>query len=280
MFNVLDAINQRHSVRTYDTRPVDEKTLQAIDAYLASNTKGPMGTPVRFKVIELKSSEQLLKLYVSYGNIKGARYFITGAVKKGSRAMEDFGYCMEKNILFMTSLGLGTVWLGGSLNRSRFAQEMDAAPDEVIPAITPFGYEADKKAIMDRIIKTVAKSHKRKDFTQLFNEGSLQTPLDKSACGAYGEVLEAVRRAPSASNMQPWRIIREDGANVFHFYMNEHPSNRALKDIKIQNNDMGIAMCHFELAADALGLKGCWVDEKPDNAPSELVYIVSWRGEA
>jgi predicted hotdog family 3-hydroxylacyl-ACP dehydratase len=49
--------------------------------------------------------------------------------------------------------------------------------------------------------------------------------------------------------------------------MNEHPSNRALKDIKIQNNDMGIAMCHFELAADALGLKGCWVDEKPDNAP-------------
>lgn len=276
MFNALDTINQRHSTRTYDKRPVDGQTLMAVEDYLASNTKGPMGTPVRFKIIELKDAGQVLKQFVSYGNIKGARYFVAGTVKKGEKAMEDFGYCMEKNILFLTSLGLGTVWLGGSLNRSRFAQEMNATSDEVIPAITPFGYEADRKAMMDRIIKAVAKSHKRKDFSQLFFEGSIKTPLDKSSCGTYGEVLEAVRRAPSASNMQPWRIIREDTA--FHFYMDAHPSNEALKDIRIQNNDMGIAMCHFELAAQALGLKGQWVFEEPGNAPSELVYIVSWKG--
>lgn len=280
MFNAQDAIWQRHSVRTYDPRPVDEKTLKVIEAYLASNTIGPLRTPVRFKIIALKDAGQALKQFVSYGNIKGARHFVAGAVKKGDRAMEDFGYSMEKNILYLTALGLGTVWLGGSLNRSRFAQEMDASSDEVIPAITPFGYAADKRAIMDRLIRTVAKSHKRKDFSQLFFEGSLETSLDKASCGAYGEVLEAVRCAPSASNMQPWRIIREKGTDIFHFYMSEHPSNGAIKDIHIQNNDMGIAMCHFELAAIEMGLKGHWEDEKPGNAPSDHKYIISWKAEA
>jgi hypothetical protein len=41
---------------------------------------------------------------------------------------------------------------------------------------------------------------------------------------------------------------------------------------------MGIAMCHFELAARELGLEGSWLAENPNLEAGELVYIVSWKG--
>jgi hypothetical protein len=54
--------------------------------------------------------------------------------------------------------------------------------------------------------------------------------------------------------------------------------NTVFKNIKIQNLDMGIAMCHFELASIELGLKGMWKIEKPEFASGNLEYIVTWVG--
>lgn len=91
-----------------------------------------------------------------------------------------------------------------------------------------------------------------------------------------------VRLAPSASNKQPWRIVKETGRDVFHSYLKENPIyNRILGEIKIQNLDLGIAMCHFELAARELGLKGSWEitgGTKLETKGNELKYIVSWIG--
>jgi hypothetical protein len=44
---------------------------------------------------------------------------------------------------------------------------------------------------------------------------------------------------------------------------------------------MGIAMCHFELAARESGLHGEWRREAPeiDPLPSGTTYTVSWVGE-
>ena len=66
--------------------------------------------------------------------------------------------------------------------------------------------------------------------------------------------------APSANNFQPWRIIKEPKANIFHFYMKRIPGLKQLFFMKadLQRVDIGIAMCHFALAADEEGLKGIW----------------------
>jgi hypothetical protein len=149
--------------------------------------------------------------------------------------------------------------------------------NEVLPAITPIGYPSENRSMMDRVIRTMSGGKKRKDFEQLFFSDSLSFPLTKEACGKYGEVLEAVRWAPSASNKQPWRIIKESSRNIFHFYLNENTIyNSAIKDIKIQNIDMGIAMCHFEVASKALDLSGSWHIRKPSLDAGNLVYITSW----
>ena len=46
----------------------------------------------------------------------------------------------------------------------------------------------------------------------------------------------------------------------------------------MQRLDMGIAMCHFELTAQELGLEGKWIIAEPGiRTPGELtVYTASW----
>ena len=48
-----------------------------------------------------------------------------------------------------------------------------------------------------------------------------------------------------------------------------------VKDIKLQNIDMGIAMCHFELTARELGFIGDWNVNDPQIKSDGMEYIVS-----
>ena len=84
----------------------------------------------------------------------------------------------------------------------------------------------------------------------------------KDHAGACGQALESVRLGPSASNRQPWRIVREGAA--FHFFLPRTPGyDKMTGEIHLQEVDMGIAMCHFELAAEELGIGGNWKEAKP-----------------
>ena len=78
------------------------------------------------------------------------------------------------------------------------------------------------------------------------------SPLASAAAGPWATVLESVRLAPSASNKQPWRMIRQDGA--FHFFLDRDKAYSAMMPlVDLQRIDMGIAMCHFQLAAAEAG---------------------------
>jgi hypothetical protein len=122
----------------------------------------------------------------------------------------------------------------------------------------------------------------RKEFGALFLVGSpsaslaSMNPLTPASAGKYADALEAVRLAPSASNHQPWRIIKENDASIFHFYRKDTPGYTVAGDIHIQYNDMGIAMCHFELTAHETGLSGGWRVNDPRIDVGDWVYVVSW----
>lgn len=101
MATILDTIKARYSVRTYDTRPIDSALLHQLTTFIQGIEAGPFGHKVRFMLIDAgEQFEQEIKRLISYGNVQGARYFLAGAVQKGDRAMEDFGYCMERIILY------------------------------------------------------------------------------------------------------------------------------------------------------------------------------------
>jgi len=276
--NVMEAIRQRISVRSYQEKSLQSKVRSELDKYCHSLTTGHFGAAVRFKLLDLEPlGKDDMRRLGTYGMIKGANLYVLGAVKEERGAFEDIGYCLEKIILKATALGLGTCWLGGTFKRSAFASKMDLADDELLPAVTPVGYPANDVPVFDRLIRFSEGSKKRKPWRELFFNADGKRALEESEAGDYREALEAVRMGPSASNRQPWRIIMEK-PGVFHLFLKESKIyNRILGKIRIQNIDMGIAMCHFELAARELGLSGRWNVDGPPEKISGLHQIATWK---
>jgi len=154
-----------------------------------------------------------------------------------------------------------------------------------MPGVSPFGIASKKWSLKSLIIRTFAGSKDRKPWSELFFSGSFLEPLEESNSGNYKEALEMVRIAPSASNMQPWRIIKEKDNNVFHFFIDRSKFyQRRSIYLNLQYIDMGISLCHFELTASELDLEGKWEvrdgvqENKGHGISSNIEYIISWNG--
>lgn len=279
---VTDLITERYSCRTYRDSPIDPAQRKKIEEYLSTLGTGPLGTATRFELAAATEGDYAaLKNLGSYGFIKGATGYIIGAMGSGEKNLEDYGYQMEKAVLYATDLNLGTCWLGGSFTRSRFARKIEARDDETVPAVSSLGVMTDNAR--DGRLRRRIGGARRLPWTDLFFDGSFDKPLSAEEAGKYAEPLEMVRLGPSASNKQPWRILRDNG--IWHFYLRRTPGyppvlyKRLLGMADIQRLDTGIAMCHFELTAASLGLHGKWEVTPPKKAVTEplLEYAVSWK---
>jgi hypothetical protein len=280
---VTDIIRERYSCRNYLERPIEEEKRRALESFVAASQTGPMGTRARFALVAATAQDRgALKGLGTYGFIKGATGFIIGAVKEPLNSMEDFGYLMERIILYATDVGLGTCWLGGTFTKSRFARKIAAGKDESVPAVTAVGYIGDDPQD-ERVLRRKGGA-RRFSWDRLFFDREFGTPLTREAAGPYATPLEMVWLGPSASNNQPWRIVRD--GNVYHLYIQRTPGythSPLMKLIRIadmQRIDAGIAMSHFELAADEAGLEGKWEVSEPGIArPDKLTeYVASWVG--
>jgi hypothetical protein len=274
--SMIETISLRTSCRTYSDKPLEPDKMEALKAFLKDNTDAPFGSEVRFELLNFKKPGMTkARTPGTYGVIKGAGHFIAGAVRHRWKSMEDFGYCMEKNILKATSLGLGTCWLGGTFNRTGFADIMNLDGTELLPAVSPVGYPSGSRSLIDHFFRFSAGSARRMPWQELFFDGDFEHPLLKESAGPYEAPLACVRLGPSASNMQPWRILRNN--DRFHFYLRRTPRYKAsFGHIKLQNIDMGIALCHFALSSEALALKGHWQIHDPYMGAGDREYIASW----
>ncbi len=82
---------------------------------------------------------------------------------------------------------------------------------------------------------------------ELFFDGAFDTPLTKEKAESLAIPLEMIRLAPSAVNKQPWRVVVVD--NTVHFYLKRSKGFSKEGKLDMQMIDMGIALCHFALAA-------------------------------
>ncbi|WP_124064863.1 nitroreductase family protein [Clostridium sp. E02] len=269
-FPVEQTIRNRHSERTYDPRPLSADVKEKIQSFIRESDN-PFHVKVSFYLLA-SNSDKGQKLG-TYGVIKGVSDFIGSTVKEEELGLEALGYSMEHLILFLTSQGLGSCWLGGTFDRSAFSQAIHLEEGILFPIITPVGYPVEKKRPVESLIKWAAKSSQRKDWEHLFFKDDFTTPLTKQEAGAYEFALEMVRLAPSAINKQPWRIIKKQ--NAFHFY--EAKTRKENKPLDIQRVDVGIAACHFHLAAIDKHLNGSFLKVNPGiSAPPEMSYLFSW----
>ena len=278
-------IKQRFSCRNYLNQPIEEQTRRKLAEYAGSLQAGPFGARMRFELVAAREQDQkALKDLGTYGFIKGATGFIIGVIQDDEKNLEDFGYLMESIILFATDYGLGTCWLGGTFTKSSFSERVSPHPGELIPAVSAVGYCAKKPRRLGTFIRNRAGADSRLSWEKLFFDSRYGMPLSRQEAGDYAIALEMARWGPSASNKQPWRVIKD--GDMWHFYLRREPGYRERRLVRLftvadmQRIDMGIAMCHFELMARDQGLDGHWENNAHDIERSDelIEYIVSWVG--
>lgn len=268
MENITEHIKARRSVRTYDGKALDETTKEKLLTFM-ENIGNPYNIPVEFKFLD--ANKDGLNCPV----VSGTDLYVGGKIKCVPNANTAFGYSFEAFVLYAQSLGVGTVWLGGTMNRPAYEQAMKLSEDEMMPCASALGFPAKKMSLREGMMRKAIKADERLPFEELFFDGSSDTPLSKEKAGRFAEPLEMVRLSPSAVNKQPWRVIVAD--NTAHFYLKRSKNFSHEGKLDMQMIDMGIALCHFALTAKENGLSIDFVQEDPKLMPgSEAEYIASY----
>jgi hypothetical protein len=240
------AIEQRYSRRSFSDQRIDEDMLLRLEALCETINASEDG--VRVIVAPEMTAGVFRGIVGAYGKVSGAP---SGLIFLGNTATthinERVGYHGEAAVLEATALGLDTCWVGGFFSREKAASYAVLAPEEQVFAVSPLGYAQATTSFSEKMLKRMAKSHKRK-------------PLEEIAPGIESgtwpewavDAAAAARVAPSAVNRQPWRFRMEE-ASVVLYLDSPKDSYQIAKRL-----DCGIAMMHFETAALSKGMPGDW----------------------
>lgn len=274
-FSVKDAVTKRYSVRTFENKEVEKEVIDKILAY-AETLNNPLGPKMKVQLIEKEVAPNGEKLG-TYGVIKGAKLYLGVTVPEEEYVAEALGYDFEQLVLYIASLGLGTCWLGGTFNRSAFTSAMEIKEGELFPILSPLGYPAQKRSFTEKIMRKSIKADGRLPWNELFFKNSFAETLSEEDAGEYGFPLEMVRLAPSAVNKQPWQIVVSKDA--IHFF-EKHSMPAEAGSVDMHRIDVGIAICHFHLAALERNMKGHFERKAPEfEVPKNITYIASWIRE-
>ena len=265
---ILDVIRARRSVRTFDGTPLRTEDARAILAF-AETADNPFGLPVAWQLLNTETTG------LSSPVIVGADTFLAGALQRAPYAEEAFGYSMERVVLFAASIGVGTTWIAGTMDRGAFEKAVGLKDGTFMPCVTPLGYPAKKMSLRESLMRKGVRADSRQPFSALFFDQSFDRPLTPEAAGTLQNALEAVRLAPSAVNKQPWRVVV--CGNRVHFYEKKNRPQSG-EGWDVQKVDLGIALCHFALTAQESGLLASFQIEDPGLAcDADTTYIATYQ---
>ena len=267
MNNITKVMKDRRSVRTFDGRALSAEDIEKLSEFMRK-IENPYEIPVEFKLLDAKRDG------LSSPVIAGTEQYIGAKVKRMPHAEEAFGYSFEMLVLYAQSLGIGTTWIGGTMDRAAFEHAMSLSSDEMMPCASPLGYPAAKMSLRETMMRKGVKADTRFDFEELFFDGDGH-PLTAEEAGRLTRPLELTRLAPSAVNKQPWRVIVS--GNDAHFYEKKTRGFVSEATGDLQKVDVGIALCHFALGAQDAGLELHFSLNDPQlAAAADLEYIATW----
>ncbi len=274
-FSIKETVSKRCSVRNYSNEKISDDIHQNINTFVSQLTN-PFGIKVNFYNLNQDTHLKQSKLG-TYGVVKGAKNYVGATTESIPLALEALGYEFETLILYLTHIGMGTCWLGGTFNRKNFGIAMDIDEKTLFPIVSPYGYPAKKKHFTEIAMRKIIKANQRKATDKLFFDTDFRTPLSMEKAGAYANALEMVRLAPSASNIQPWRIVFDK--DIWHFFECKTIGDNKWFSHDLQRIDMGIAAAHFDLTLKEEGINGCFEICESVNitSPQNTHYAFSWR---
>ena len=213
---MLQAIKDRHSVRSFLPRPLEAKAVQALERLIGEINR-EHGLAIALVIDEPDAFGKSIMAH--YGKFTDVRNYFVMAGPKGPDTERLLGYYGEKLVLKAQELGLNTCWVGMTFKKDVAGSEI-SSNNKVYAAIA-LGYGT-----------TQGVQHKSKRPEQI-------DPKVAEAPDWYRRGIDAALLAPTALNQQKFRFSWLGDKRV-----------RARKGFGFFTRmDLGIAQCHLELAA-------------------------------
>jgi nitroreductase len=203
------------------------------------------GIKTEFKIISPDQVTRKLRI--------NAPHYIAAFSEAKDNYKVNVGFMLQQMDLYFSATGLGSCWLG----IPQPTKEVTDSSNLEFIILMSFGNSKQT------IHRTTASEFKRKPLTEITNME-----------GAH-ELLEPARLAPSAVNLQNWYFT--GNMNAIHAYSSKPNFLRTIVGVSYYPVNMGIALCHLQLAAEYKGWKTKFVfdnsgDKKP---PKNLEYVAS-----
>ena len=212
--DLLQAMRERHSVRSYTEQPIEGKIKEDLAAFVEQCSR-ESGLHLQLVLDEPNAFQSLL---AHYGKFSGVRNYIVLAGRKGDDLDEKCGYYGEKIVLYAQTLGLNTCWV--ALTYSKRKVKIQLEKGEKLCLVIAVGYGT-----------TAGVPHKSKSREQVMSTQT--TPPEWFLKG-----IDAALLAPTAMNQQKFvfsldgNVVRAEAGTGFYSKI-----------------DLGIAKYHFELGA-------------------------------
>ncbi len=177
--NVYEAILSRKSIRSYDTKEIENEKLGKI---LEAGRLAPSWQNKQcWQYVVVKDKDTIGKLALRSGLISKSNFFIkdapvvivacanpnnSGHLNGQDYYLVDVAISFQQMMLEAWEMGIGSCWLG-AFNEKK-VQEILCIPSKIkVIALSPFGYPKDKQSLYAKAIKTFAGSKKRKDLEKI-----------------------------------------------------------------------------------------------------------------
>lgn len=184
------AIEERHSVRSYLPKAIEEEKLLLIEELIEKCNK-ESGLHLQLIKNEKKAFDCFTAHYGKFENIEN---YIACIGRKEKDLEEKVGYYGQKVVLYAQTLGLNTCWVGLTFKKIKTA--MSFAQKEKFVCVIALGYG-----------KTQGKSRPSKQFDQVCKVNNPSELLK--------EGVKAALLAPTAMNQQKFEIGTDKDGKVF-----------------------------------------------------------------
>ena len=170
--NIIEAIKERRSVRSFNGTPVSEADKEKLTKAIEDSTD-PFGgsVSIRLKEFDLKDGYKPS----TYGMIKGATVFFLLGIGSDEASALSAGFRFEQVVLKATEMGFGTCWIAATFKGSEFDRGQTWPEEEKLTVICPVGVPA-KQSFMEKITRLSLGSKNRKRNDELFFDGNFKTP--------------------------------------------------------------------------------------------------------
>jgi nitroreductase len=158
MFNAIEALRARKSIRTYADRPIERHIIEEIVDCARLAPTAMNDQPWDFVVI--RSKEELAKIPPMLGHaafIANAAFAVLVLTRDTSYGVEDACAATENLLIAAAAHGIGSCWVAG--NKQPYgpavAKAFGAPDDRQLIAICSFGYPAEDPVVEKRSLSDV-----------------------------------------------------------------------------------------------------------------------------